>query len=604
MRPLDPLAAISPIAKLLKGAPAPEARAELARLEALPLEGAAAAARIFAEGALALRDGALDAAHARLSAADAALLACGEIEASQLARCEAWLAAIRRGPRAVYAEAIEALTALAKTAGGEPDAIDGEGATSGAGACQSDRVVVVATHYKGTAERFAGDPTGTQRTLLAAFERSEPFLEERAQILNSLGTLYVVLGAFGAAEAMLEHAAELHHQSGDAIGEAISYGQLGSAALARGELDRARRYLQKQEWFAGRVGDAFGRARALTFLADLAIEVGRPDDAVTLAMQAREVASSVSPPLAMWVAYASRAIGRAKVDLEDEGARAELDRALAEFAKIGNQLGDALARWDLAHLEAKSALAARAGGAPRGEPGQAARDVWFSAAWAFGSLGLTSRVAQLLADQRAHALLAGEPGGGADEDVIAATAQGFPHLGVAQELALVYSGPERLAAIASRRTAAQRNLGRLAALTIASPGLLIAIVAGGAIGGGAPAIPPQRAAAAVIAELPGAAVWVWHATTSTAEVARDLSALRAALGEDTRAVLVAAPAGRVSSIPFAGEAGARLEGVSVAPLVAAAVALSPGSLWIARGVPWTADADGLARLSGYVGVHE
>jgi tetratricopeptide (TPR) repeat protein len=582
MRPLDPLAAISSIARLLQGAPAPEARAELARLEALQLEGAAAAAKVFAEGALALRDGALDAAHARLSASEAALLACGEIEASQLARCEAWLAAIRRGPRAVYAEAIEALTALAKDAAGG-----------------SERVVVVATHYKGTAERFAGDPIGTQRTLLAAFERSGPFLEERAQILNSLGTLYVVLGAFGAAEAMLEHAAELHHQNGDAIGEAISYGQLGSAALARGELDRARRYLQKQEWFAGRVGDAFGRARALTFLADLAIEMGRPDDAVALATQAREVAGSVSPPLAMWVAYASRAIGRAKVDLEDRDARPELERALAEFAKIGNQLGDALARWDLAHLEAKSA-------AKRGEPGRGAHDVWFSAAWAFGSLGLTSRVAQLLADQRAHALAGGEngPSPGADEDVIAAAAQGFPHLCVAQELALVYSGPERLAAIATRRTAAQRNLGRLAALTIASPGLLIAIVAGGAIGGGATAIPPQRAAAAVIAELPGAAVWVWHATVAAAEVARDLSALRASLGEDTRAVLTFALAGRVTAIPFAGEAGARLEGASVAPLVAAAVELAPGSLWIARDVSWSADADGLARMSGYVTVRE
>jgi len=305
----------------------------------------------------------------------------------------------------------------------------------------------------------------------------------------------------------------------------------------------------------------------------------------------------------MWVAYASRAIGRAKVDLEDPDARAELDRALVEFAKIGNQLGDALARWDLAHLEAKSAI-------QRGEPGRGTHDVWFAAAWAFGSLGLTSRVAQLLADQRAHALAAGEHGSGApallcaNEDVIAATAQGFPHLGVAQELALVYSGPERLAAIATRRTAAQRNLGRLAALTIASPGLLLAVVTGSAIGGGASAIPPQRAAAAVIAELPGAAVWVWHATVAAAEVARDLSALRASLGEDTRAVLTVVATGRVTSIPFAGEAGARLDGVSVAPLLAAVVELAPGSLWIARDVPWSADADGLARMSGYVTVRE
>ena len=47
-------------------------------------------------------------------------------------------------------------------------------------------------------------------------------LEERAQILNSIGTLYVIMGAFGAAQAMLEHAAELHHQNGDAVGEGLA----------------------------------------------------------------------------------------------------------------------------------------------------------------------------------------------------------------------------------------------------------------------------------------------------------------------------------------------------------------------------------------------
>src|SRR6185436_14303874 len=107
----------------------------------------------------------------------------------------------------------------------------------------------------------------------------------------------------------------------DAVGEAIAWGQLGSAALARGELERARRYLQKQEWFAAKVSDAFGRARALTFLADLALELGRPDDTVTLTETARSVAASVTPPLTIWIAYATRAIERARVELGQPGAR-------------------------------------------------------------------------------------------------------------------------------------------------------------------------------------------------------------------------------------------------------------------------------------------
>ncbi len=96
---------------------------------------------------------------------------------------------------------------------------------------------------------------------LSALRRSEPFLGERAQILNSLGTLYVTLGAHGAAEALLEHAAELHRRRGDSVGEAIACGQLGAAALGLGALERARAPLQRQEWLCARLGDAFG-ARA------------------------------------------------------------------------------------------------------------------------------------------------------------------------------------------------------------------------------------------------------------------------------------------------------------------------------------------------------
>jgi hypothetical protein len=578
MRPLEPLiaAASSPhasIAKLLKGAPAVEVRREIERNAALGLRGVEAAALAFAQGALALREGALDPAHESFSRAADAFAALGEAEASALARAEMWLAAIRRGPHRVYGEAIHALAEIAEEAKG------------------SALVLVVALHYRGTAERFAGDALATQRTLLAAFARSEGLLEERAQILNSLGTLYVIMGAFGAAQAMLEHAAELHHQNGDAVGEAIAYGQLGSAALACGELDRARSFLQKQEWFASRVGDAFGRARALVFLADLALELKRPDDTVLLATQAREVAMSVTPHLTMWVAYATRSIGRAKLELGEEGAKAELDRAAELFARIGNQLGDALTRWDLAHLEARSS-------------GGAAGAAWFSAAWALGTLGLPARVAQLLGDQRAHALARqreGEVLRTATEEALAVAAQGTPHLGVEQELRLVYGGPEELAAIASRRVAAQRNLARLAALTIGGVGLYVAAIRSAAIGAeaGRSAIPTLRARAAAVAELPGIVVWVWPLASPIAEVARDLASARATLGEDTSAALVVAPEAVVLSPPFAGEVSARVRDARIADAIASAMREEPGSLRLESTVAWSPDAEALAKLAGY-----
>ena len=85
-------------------------------------------------------------------------------------------------------------------------------------------------------------------------------------------------------------------------------------------------------------------------LGDLANDMGRPDDAIDLAEQARECAGSVQPPLRMWIAYATRTIGRAKVELRHPDAQHVLEEARALFEQIGNQLGEALVRWDMAHL--------------------------------------------------------------------------------------------------------------------------------------------------------------------------------------------------------------------------------------------------------------
>lgn len=563
MRPLEPLAPLSPLARLLAGADAAAVHAEIDRLDALTLGGPAAAALTFARGAIALREGGLDAARAALDGAADAFAALGEIEAAQLARCEAWLAAVRRGPRATYAEAVTALTGIAAAAG--------EG-----------RARAVALHYRGAAERASGDAAATQRTLLEALRAAEPFLDERARILNSLGTLHVVLGAFGAAEALLEHAAELHHQTGDATGEAIAHGQLGAAALGLGQLDRARRHLLRQEWLASRIGDAFGRARALSFLAEVALEAGRAADAAELAGRALAVARSVEPPLSLWIAYAERALGRAELELGEPGpARAHLEAARAAFARFGNPLGGALAGWDLARLDVEAGAAGD----------------WFGPAWALGSLGLAARVARLLADRRAAGVAAETEGA-----ALAAVAQAAPQLAAAEEIALMYAAPEALAAVATRRTAAHRNLARLAALAIAPRGLLVAALAAAAIGGARRALPDERAAAAALFELPGAAVWAWPASTAPDEVARDLAAARAALGGDARAVLVMRPEARVLAPPFHGEVAASVEGVDAAPLIEAARALGPGTLAREEGVPWSGEAEARAARGGLVGV--
>ncbi|MBW2455997.1 MAG: tetratricopeptide repeat protein [Deltaproteobacteria bacterium] len=579
MKPLDPLSRAasgavdgsSPIERLLREAPPDEVRGELERLDGLELAGAAGASRAYAHGALALREGRLDEAYEAFDRSALALEEGGEPEAAALARCEAWLTVIRRGPRKVFADAIEGLEAIA------------------AAQADSQLVQVVAAHYRGTALRYSGRAEATLGVLLDAFRVSDGLFSERAQVLNSLGTLYVVLGAYGAARSVLEHAAELNHQIGDRVSEAISYGQLGSAALALGELPEARRFLQKQEWFASRVGDAFGQSRALVLLGDLAIDLGRPDDAVDLAEQARTLAGSVTPPLNMWIAYATRTIGRAKMDLGDADALAALEAARERFRKIGNQLGEALVTWDLARH-----------GAGRPDDGQRSspdRD-WYRSAWAFASLGLTARVAQVLTDLRALTQDSGEAL--ALDLAIAAAGQSYAHLSASHEVELVFTEADTLAAIATRRIAGQRNLGRIAAQCVAGAGLYLAAIAAGAIGTGIRMEPKQRCEAALLGQLPGLALWAWDASAcSLSEVARDLSSVRVSLGDDTRVTLGHYPEGRVRATPFAGELGAELSGADLGPLMSKALADPPATLRRLAGCPWDGEAEALARMSGY-----
>jgi tetratricopeptide (TPR) repeat protein len=580
MLPLDPLQDRSSIARLLKGAAAPEVRSELERLSSAGLVGSAEAALGFAKGALALREGALDAAIAELSAAAGAFEKLGERRAYLLARCEAILAEVRRGPRSVFAGAIAELEAIGR-----------EGADDA-------RVRAVATHYAATATRMSGDAVGTAKMLLTALAAAEGLLDERAKILNSLGTLYVVMGAFGAAESVLEHAAELHHQLGDAVGEAIANGQLGAAAMGMGDLERARVCLQKQEWLSSRVGDTFGRARALTFLADVAIDLGRPDDALMFARTAKDLAASTSPPLRMWIAYATRAAGRAMIDLGDGGAGAELQAARELFMTIGNPLGSALTEWDLARLSARG----MAGGfeIPGASGERPVSASWSKAAWSLASLGLAPRVAQLLRDQRRALSESGAPQDDprASEAALAAVSQLAPHLASLHEVELIYDAPDELSAVAARRTAAQRNLGRLAALSIVASGLFVAVIAARSIAGAGRALPSERASAALAGELPGVAVWVWPMAAPLTEIARDLAAMRSALGPDTRAALVAAPSARVVAPPFAGEGGAELSGVDLGGRFGEVEALSSGTLVIAGDIAWSDEAEALTSAAG------
>ncbi|MCC6554982.1 MAG: hypothetical protein IT372_18570, partial [Polyangiaceae bacterium] len=503
MLPLDPLEGVSDVPEKLRRAPAPEVRAEIERARAAAATGEAGlAALAFARGVLAAREAGLagaawagragppgaerglDEARRDLERAAAAFDALGEREAAGIARCEALLVRLRRGPRAAYGEIAAELEAIAAEA-------DGDAAM--------ERVWLAATRGRASAQRRLGHAAAARRALHEALPRSERAPEERARILGALGALYAEAGAFGAAEALLEHAAELHHRRGDAVGEARASGELALAALGLGDLEGARRHLVRQERLSADVGDAPGRAGALALLADVMLELDRPDDAAAMVASARAVAEGSSPPSHAWAAEARRVLARARRGVDPAAAAADLDAAGALFAELGSPLGAALATWDRAYAAAADATSGPAGGP---------EEAWFTPAWALASLGLAPRVAQLLRDRRQVQRAARSAGDEARERALAAVAQSTPRLAAQQEVELLFDRPDELAAVAARRASAQRNLGRLAALTLARPGLVVAAIASSRAGASGLALPPRRAAAACAAALPDVTIWL------------------------------------------------------------------------------------------------
>jgi hypothetical protein len=162
---------------------------------------------------------------------------------------------------------------------------------------------------------------------------------------------------------------------------------------------------------------------------------------------------------------------------------------------------------------------------------------------------------------------------------------------------------------AERREAALRNAGRLAALahppqggegsTSPASGLVVAAIAADAAGA-RHTLPPEHAAAAAIASLPGVVLWAWPASALPEEIGRDLAAARASLGDDARAVVVLRAHARVLSPPLEGEVGAEVEGVDAVPLVRAVGGLDEGELVRGVDVPWSEAAERRVSAAGFV----
>ncbi len=516
MNPLNALPQRPDLERLLLSRPAAEVAAVLAALAAEPLEPAATAGLAFAEGSLALRDGRLDEAKQKLEQAAAAFAALGEVEASEYCLIEASVARTRRGRRELAEEALALVTPLFESA--------------------FEGVRVRALLVKGSALRVMGQAAAAQAAFVVALELSRGFPETRSMVLNSLGTISVTLGAFGAATSLCEHAAEVCRLRKDVIGEAIAMGQLGAASLGKGDFEAARRSLSRQEWLSREVGDAFGQTRALVWLSEVALDDGRLDDAMGLAERALTVAGSVEPKLTTFMAYANRVLGRAKLRAGDRTGLSALTAAEAIFREQRLPLGQALAERDIAlSSEPVDLLRVR------------------RAAQTLASLGLVERVLESL------------PTLNAASEVELALAQSMPRRLEPMEAALMVSEPTVLSDTVLLRMAARKNLARLALLSTEAEGLLVALVRGMAPNALASAVDHAATAFAVVGQLGELSLVAWSARAELAVVEADLARLAA-----QHAAFALLSQAKVRSPNFGGGLSAEVEGLEVGALLAAA----------------------------------
>jgi len=502
---------------------------------ALPAGPIPKAALDFARASLALREGKLDEAQRAFDSAVLIFEEAGDLEAAELSKIEGAVARARRGRREAALEAEILVSPLV-------------------GAGSSAEVQARAAVAKGTALRVLGEAARAQTAFAEAILLAGKHEDVRAQALNSLGTLCVVLGAFGAAETLCEHAAELCRAKKDVIGEAIAMGQLGAAAVGRGDLAAARKFLSRQEWLASRVGDVFGRTRALVWLAEVALESGRADDAEALANKALESASSVTPPLTTFAAYADRVLGRARLVMGDASGRAGIERAHAAFAGQKLPLGEALSARDLAlssqPIDREAALAAL---------------------FQLGNLGLPERVSE------AMAMLAAAP------EVELALAAQSPRRLEPLEARLVYERPDALALVAESRAASRKNVSRLSVLALMQPGLAFALLA-----------LPDGVTASALAEDstlhcaavgggPGMLAVAWPLSSPVEAAAADILRLRARAQGSLRGAFAVAPAARVRSAGFGGGLPPIVEGFRMTDLACTLASTAEGAFSVLGG---------------------
>jgi len=113
---------------------------------------------------------------------------------------------------------------------------------------------------------------------------------------HNLGNCFLALGQTTRAIAQYERAIELNRLTGDPDWEANHRGALGYCYLCVGDLVRARQCYDRALTLRREIGSRASEASSLGDLADLAMEEGRYDDAVSLTLESVSIAGELGLP--------------------------------------------------------------------------------------------------------------------------------------------------------------------------------------------------------------------------------------------------------------------------------------------------------------------
>jgi len=217
-----------------------------------------------------------------------------------------------------------------------------------------DKLLVECRVFRANMLRLQGDSESAERTLRGALEDAVAIREPRliAQARYELGEVEGYRGQLDRARSFVQAALTGYERLDDVVGQARCWQSLGELRKEAGEYREARELLQRAEQLFEVAGNRWGRASATNSEGDAARHGGHLDEAEALYRRAGGLFRAIGSASAIYPEYnlALTQIARGQV----HEARPVIEKALAHFTALQDAVGLMNAHFALAACEAEA----------------------------------------------------------------------------------------------------------------------------------------------------------------------------------------------------------------------------------------------------------